>query len=196
MQASAAEPAPPAAEAATQEAAARMDVESGNSQQQQQPQQSSRRSSSNSSPEEGASVNQLRRTVKQLREEVDEAQDEQALLRRQLLWQMSQEVRRQRKEMSCQVVVQGWRTDAENTNVWEAHKARDQFLLDMLTRATRLHRDQLAFEASHSTNLDSLSKISILTHIPQHSHHGSGAAGHSSAALPVRSSITTSEETD
>ena len=83
--------------------------------------------------------------------------------RRQLLWQMSQEVRRQRKEMSCQVVVQGWMTEAENSNTWEAHKARDQLLLDMLTRATRLHRDQLSFEASHSTNLDSLSKISILT---------------------------------
>ena len=152
-----------AAAAAAAAPSTKMEVGENQAQQSQRQQsQTSRRSSSSSSPER-KSGGQLRRTVRQLREDLEEVEAEQAALKRQLLWSMAQEVRRQRKEMSCQIVIQGWRPELEDASLWTAHQQRDNFCRDLFQRLTKLPHDRLQFETSHSTNLESLSRITVVT---------------------------------
>ena len=150
-----------AADITSQSTKMEMDDPPPQQQQQQQPTHDSRRSSSSSPDRSGGG--QLRRTVRQLHEDIEEVESEQNALRKQVLWAMAQEVRRQRKEMSTQIVVQGWRPEAEDPNVWQAHRNRNHYLEELFEKLTKLPKDMLSFEASHSTNLDSLSRLSVIT---------------------------------
>ena len=103
--------------------------------------------------------------MRQLWEDIEEVEAEQHALRKQVLWNMAQEARRQRKEMSTQIVVQGWRPgpEAEDPNIWQSHRNRNHYLEELFEKLTKLPKDMLGFEASHSTNLNSLSRLSVIT---------------------------------
>ena len=124
------------------------------------PRSSSKNSNSSS---DGPGQRQLRRTVRDLREDVEETQEEVSSLRLRMLWLMSQEVRRERQEASRQLIIQGFEPRAEATNYTEAAMQRDQFIKDLLERLLKTSVAAIQYTSSHSTSLEALSRISILT---------------------------------
>ena len=60
-------------------------------------------------------------------------------------------------------MVQGYQTCRENSDASTAIKEREEALTQWFQRATSLPAARLSYEGSHSTTVDSLSRISILT---------------------------------
>ena len=98
-----------------------------------------------------------------LREDVEEVQDDVHSLRLRMLWLMSQEVRRERQEASKQVIIQGFEPRSEAATYSEAAARRDRFIKELLERLLGSSAGHLQYTSSHSTSLESLSRITILT---------------------------------
>ena len=84
------------------------------------------RRSSTSSADAQPLLRAVHKAVQMLREDVDEAMDAQKAAQRQLLWTMHAQVRKDRAEVSCQLVVQGFQPWTEAANPIESFRVRDQ----------------------------------------------------------------------
>ena len=136
---------------------------------------------------------QLKRTMLDLREDLDDAQDELQSLRLRTLWLMSQEVRRERLEAAKQLIIQGFDTRLESSNAAEAARQRDQYIAELLERLLRTPPASIQYTFSHATSLESLSRITIVTF--QQPHYvsavvrASGAAKHTYGPGNVKLSL-------
>ena len=109
--------------------------------------------SSNSSSDALPGRRQLKRTMLDLREDVEEVQDEVSSLRLRMLWLMSQEVRRERQEVAQQLITQGFDTRTESSNLDEAMRQRDKYIQELLERLLRASVPNVQYTSSHSTSL-------------------------------------------
>ena len=108
-------------------------------------------------------IAQLRRNLRELREEVEDGQDEFSLLQRQTLFLLQQSVQRDRREASLQLVVQGFDVRKESPNLDEAMDARDRWMKDTFSALARVPAARVNFTASHSTNLERLSRLAVIS---------------------------------
>ena len=125
---------------------------------------SSRRSSSSHSSAAPTNA-QLRRTIKLIQGDQEEQADGIIALKRQLLWNMQQQVRSDRRACSTQVVVQGYAAAAaaEAPDMSQAMRDRDAAPLDLFSQLTKLPTSRLTFTSSHAVGVDQLSRLSIIT---------------------------------
>ena len=80
------------------------------------PRSSSKNSNSSSEP----GKRQMKRTMLNLRDDLEDVESEVSSLRLRMLWLMSQEVRRERQEASRQIILQGFDPRTEPGNYAEA----------------------------------------------------------------------------
>ena len=112
---------------------AKMEVEQQEAQREQQTQQeqsaqqrhTSKKSSTSSDSDDdhgrGPSLRQVSRAVKALREDLEDSLDDAKAMKRQLLWSLSQEAKRERRDMAGQILLQGYHmkrgvTPSQHTN--------------------------------------------------------------------------------
>ena len=112
---------------------------------------------------------QVRRSMRLLREDVDHQSDRISDVARQTLWTMSQQVSQARKEAASQIVVLGFHPPSENANALRAMEERDVWLRQALAEAANIPQERVrGFTASHSTNMEYLSRLSLLTFSEPH----------------------------
>ena len=121
----------------------------------------SKSSSTSSTPP--PSRQQIARNMKGLCEDVESHADAISELRKQMLWSMSQQVRSERFLTSRQLVFQGFAPAMEDQSLDQAMVKRDQWILQTLRDHTQLSEKRLAFKASHSTAVEALSRLTIVT---------------------------------
>ena len=113
-----------------------------------------RSSSPNSNSSSDASGRrQLKRTMLDPREDVDDVQEQLQSLRLHTLWLMSQEVRRERQEAARQLTIQGLDTRAESSNHVQAARQRDHYIAELLERLLRRPAASIQHTSAHSTSL-------------------------------------------
>ena len=120
-------------------------------------------SKSSSSSSQPPSRRQISRSLRSLQDDVEEQSESLSALRKQMLWTMSPQVRSERLLTSRQLVLQGFSPAHEERNIEAAMAARDSWILAILKEHTHLPERRLAFKASHSTAVESLSRLSIVT---------------------------------
>ena len=120
-------------------------------------------SSSTSEEEAQPSVRAIQQAVRVLREDVDDLQDSHRASQRQALWLLHSQVKRDRAEASCQLVIQGFEPWKEAADALTAFRNRDTWCLDLCSRLSGVHKDLIKLSCSHGTSAERLSRLSILT---------------------------------
>ena len=149
----------------------------------------SSQSSTSSDSKGGPSIRSIHKAVKSLREDVDDIQDAQKAAQKQLLWAMAAQVRKDRQEASCQLVLQGFEPWTEAKDPVTAFRNRDKWCLELCEKLSGTPRELIRMSASHGTSADRLSRLSILT-FPSASltsaiARGAGAQRHMYGSTPV-----------
>ena len=117
---------------------------------------------------EDAEEDQVRRSMRLLREDIDHQGDRIADVARQTIWTMSQQVSQARKEAAGQIVILGFNPSTESANALRAMEERNAWLQKTLAEAANISPDRVRFTASHSTNMENLSRLSLLTFSEPH----------------------------
>ena len=123
--------------------------------------QSSR--SRTSSSEQRPSLRAIQQAVRSLRDDVEEVQDAHKASQRQLLWTMHAQVRRDRQEASCQLVIQGFQPWTEDADAVAAFRKRDQWCLSTCARLSGIAPESIKMTCSHGTSADKLSRLTIIS---------------------------------
>ena len=121
------------------------------------------RRSSTSSSEARPTLKVVHKAVQLLREDLDKAVDAQKAAQKQLLFTMAGQVRRDRAEASCQLVIQGFEPWTESGNPVESFGLRDKWCREMVARMSGVPTDLVKMSCSHGTAADKLSRLSIIT---------------------------------
>ena len=121
------------------------------------------RSSSSSTSSRQPSRGQLKRTLQDLREDLDWQHEELGALKQQLIWSMSQNIRRERKEASQQVVLQGFLPRQEPQELEMAINQRERFVADLCRKLIKAPPSLIRYTCSHTTTATSMSRITIIT---------------------------------
>ena len=117
------------------------------------------RSSSSNRP----SVNQMKRTIRDLRDDVDSLYEDLAQIKRQMLWTMSQNISGERREAAQQVILQGFLPRQERADMETAIKQRDLFVAELCKSLSRSPSAMVCYTVSHTMTATSMSRISLVT---------------------------------
>ena len=98
-----------------------------------------------------------------MRDDVNDLMDSQKSSQRQTLYLLHSQVKRDRSEASCQLVVQGFELWAESSNPITSFRARDQWCLAMCSKLSGVPAELIKMTCSHGTAADRLSRLSIIT---------------------------------
>ena len=125
-----------------------------------------RRSSSNSSSSSNQAEprsRQMARNLRNVQSELDDLTDDLSNMRLQLLYTMSEQVKQQRRETACQIVIQGFDPTDEVSDVGTAIRNRERWCGDLIIKLAKCAPEMAKFTGSHTVGLDRLSRLSIIT---------------------------------